>query len=439
MNLKLRRLYFLIIVLFFALIAPLLLYYTRGWRYDFETHEITRTGSLSVTTRPSSATVYIDGESVSETPLKALRLAPGSYTVTVSKKGYIPREQSILIHGGEGTVLDDVNLFPESTTIDSVLDGHVRMFKESSQKNLRVSIVESDTDDILYIQSVSSDQFTEYARYSAESVTEVLISPFASSVAIARVQNGIKLYDIYDVQTHQKITLTQSSDASLRILWDMQNDDLYVAEEQKLTHQRTGEHTELPPFSQAVAVEGKQVLILTQRETSTVLERRNFENMSAETNILLTDIPVQQQISVLLYSRSLIIENTAAHTIDLYERNGNQYDFAGHFIGVSSHQWDIKSNRLLVASENEITLVYLGQEPQTLIRSKNSIQSYVILPEKNSILYLSDGSVYAVDISHPESVITVITTQGSTIASDENGKFLFIQEDQHIQRIPLNM
>lgn len=53
-------------------------------------------GALSVTTFPSEADVFVDGDPVGQTPLSRVRLAPGTYALTVQKAGHA-RFDSLLV------------------------------------------------------------------------------------------------------------------------------------------------------------------------------------------------------------------------------------------------------------------------------------------------------------------------------------------------------
>jgi hypothetical protein len=55
------------------------------------------TGALAVTTTPSGANISIDGENVGTSPATIADLAPGNYTVSVTKDGYNPSEQQVTI------------------------------------------------------------------------------------------------------------------------------------------------------------------------------------------------------------------------------------------------------------------------------------------------------------------------------------------------------
>lgn len=69
------------------------------------------TASLSVTSRPSGATVRVGGEVVGRTPLEKLALPPGVHQVSVERAGYTRVTRVVAADAGENPVLD-VTLVP---------------------------------------------------------------------------------------------------------------------------------------------------------------------------------------------------------------------------------------------------------------------------------------------------------------------------------------
>lgn len=70
-------------------------------RADEETlRRVWHTGSLSVTSEPAGARVLIDGHARGQTPLTLNGLRPGTYTVTLSLRGYEAETRSVEVGAG---------------------------------------------------------------------------------------------------------------------------------------------------------------------------------------------------------------------------------------------------------------------------------------------------------------------------------------------------
>ncbi len=73
----------------FAILAPALVFYARGFKYDFQTHTVVKTGTLVINTKPDKAQVFLNNELQKDLTAFAARfLIPGDYDIRVEKDGY---------------------------------------------------------------------------------------------------------------------------------------------------------------------------------------------------------------------------------------------------------------------------------------------------------------------------------------------------------------
>lgn len=87
---KRRTRYFLISlgIVFFFIVAPLIVFYVRGVRYNFTTNKYQSTGILAINTDPKNAELLQDGKAIATTPANVRFIPEGEYTLTVQKEGY---------------------------------------------------------------------------------------------------------------------------------------------------------------------------------------------------------------------------------------------------------------------------------------------------------------------------------------------------------------
>ncbi len=89
MTLKTRFTLIGIGIIVFLILAPLLVFYARGFKYDVKTGAIIKTGTLVVNTKPSKAQVFLNNQLQEKlTPVTTRFLTPGDYDVSVEKPGY---------------------------------------------------------------------------------------------------------------------------------------------------------------------------------------------------------------------------------------------------------------------------------------------------------------------------------------------------------------
>lgn len=124
MSLNTRRFLYIIFLLAFLTITPILILYAAGYKLG-SGFNVEKTGMLIIDTKPSSAKVYINGklqkkffknifsdeENLLTTPIKIKGLLPGEYNIKLELNNYWPWEKKLKIISGQSTFIEDVTFF----------------------------------------------------------------------------------------------------------------------------------------------------------------------------------------------------------------------------------------------------------------------------------------------------------------------------------------
>ncbi|MDD5590249.1 MAG: PEGA domain-containing protein [Candidatus Portnoybacteria bacterium] len=113
-----RRTIFYLLVLVFALAAPLTILYATGYSYDWENKRLLKTGAFYFRTIPKKTEVSINGIKSDTAPGLIERLLPGEYEIEISKEGYQPWKKKLEINSQLVTEARDVFLVPEKPKIN---------------------------------------------------------------------------------------------------------------------------------------------------------------------------------------------------------------------------------------------------------------------------------------------------------------------------------
>lgn len=118
MTKKARNILFLICFLLFLLVAPLVFFYSQGYRFDFYSKKISQTGGLFLKVSPKSVEVYLDGELKNKTDfffgsLLISNLLPRKYQVQIKKEGYHSWQKNLEIKEKEVTEVKNIVLIPK--------------------------------------------------------------------------------------------------------------------------------------------------------------------------------------------------------------------------------------------------------------------------------------------------------------------------------------
>ncbi|MEZ4210161.1 MAG: PEGA domain-containing protein [Patescibacteria group bacterium] len=98
----------------FVVVAIIVLSYATGYRLNFKTGQIEKTGVLAITTKPSGASVLVSGKKYTrKTPLVIRNILPGDYVVEVNYEGYQKYLDTATIKPGFATELQALDLVLE--------------------------------------------------------------------------------------------------------------------------------------------------------------------------------------------------------------------------------------------------------------------------------------------------------------------------------------
>ena len=141
MTKRTRTILFLICLFLFLLIAPLAIFYSQGYRFDFDSKKITQTGGLFLKVFPKSAEIYLDGKLKKKTDfffgsILIENLLPKKYKIEIKKEGYFTWEKNLEIKEKEVTEAKNVILFPENPNFTILTKGVKKFWLPPDQKKI---------------------------------------------------------------------------------------------------------------------------------------------------------------------------------------------------------------------------------------------------------------------------------------------------------------
>jgi len=151
---KTRTILFFICFCLFLLIAPSVILYSQGYRFDFEKKKTTQTGGLFLKAEPKQVEIYINNELAKKTDFffgSALveNLLPKKYKIEVKKEGYLSWEKNLEIREKEVTEVKNIVLFLENLNFNILTphqkngDGEVENFWFSPDEK-KIILVEKE-------------------------------------------------------------------------------------------------------------------------------------------------------------------------------------------------------------------------------------------------------------------------------------------------------
>ncbi|HPN15060.1 MAG TPA: PEGA domain-containing protein [bacterium] len=97
----------------FLIMAPAVVFYTSGYRWNPKKNAIERNGTLIVDTVPSGASIKLNGKTIPETtPITLQNMAPGSYKIELELKDHHPWSKTLWVEPERVTFASGVYLWP---------------------------------------------------------------------------------------------------------------------------------------------------------------------------------------------------------------------------------------------------------------------------------------------------------------------------------------
>jgi hypothetical protein len=117
MDKKIRNFLIIIFGIIFILAIPTVIFYSQGYRFDFEAKKIIKTGGFAFKTQPKSCEVYLNDKMVKKTDfifgeVFIKNLLPKKYNVKIKKQGFFVWEKNLEVKEKLVTEAKNVILFP---------------------------------------------------------------------------------------------------------------------------------------------------------------------------------------------------------------------------------------------------------------------------------------------------------------------------------------
>lgn len=374
MSLKFRRTFFYLYIGLFLIMAPLVVLYTAGYRFDFGSGRLVQVGALSITSVPKGVTVALANDVQSQhTPAIIKRVIPGNYPLILSKDGYKNWQRDIIVKSRETTTIENAVLFLDASP--SKIHDVSPIVSAASPSGEKVAYgVMSEPWFELWTYDVSSDHFLLLDRLS----TSRVIDP-----QLQWAENG-------------NVLVLSATEKTRRV-------DHYYAADQSLA----GVPSSFAEFS---LVKSKTNIALTK--TSTTGEVKT-----------LAILPINSYRIVDLFDHYILIKDDLHKAIILIDTTTSGPPILLN-VNATFYHWQ---NGLLIYSDGiELHTYDPSRNDDTLItRSGTALVDATVFPIGQTLLIGTKTSIMATDISdlqHPVNTIIVTAESIQSFWVDRNGR-----------------
>jgi Tol biopolymer transport system component len=219
---RLRPLLFWLFVGFFFCTTSGVLFYTFGYRFNFERGIFIYSGSISIKSSPETVDIRVDNELIPQKKLGILNrsihiggLTPGEHFVEVSAPGYTSWSKKTTVQSGLSTEFWNVFLVKQNNTPEVITGtaGTLKVFQAREQGLLALAEKKNGlfTVNILDTNTKTSEQVFSLSDASlpADGEENIEWSPDDKKVLIPLEQGDFHTYYIVDIASKQVLSLNE--------------------------------------------------------------------------------------------------------------------------------------------------------------------------------------------------------------------------------------
>ncbi len=409
-----RRLFFWIITLLFLITAPLVVFYSKGYRFDQYKKIFIHSGSITVKSIPPSVDIYLNGNLQPSGTLDIINnsitlngLRPGNYNLKIAKDGYKVWEKNIEVHSGVSTEFWNVFLVPQNFASEELsADEPERFFVSPFGKNIAY-IKKNGTDLEVYSLKVKNN---ESEIIFSQNKADFSDDPFENMewnskerlfIAPLLIENRKDFFILDSEKKQESISLLQTTGFSQikNVRWSSNGkNEIYFAAKPEINSQynlyKINLETKnvnliLEEINGAYDLSGNSIYFLRGNNIiyTTDLEGKNEKQLTfSPAGALGNDKKVrliaydEDRQAVIFESGELYVNNKGGKSDDTLKKISDN---------VRSVQFSDDGKKLLFWNDNEINVLYLRKWDVQPRREENEIQQIVRFssPLKNVFWY----------------------------------------------------
>jgi hypothetical protein len=367
------RLFFFCLAVFFIATAPLIVFYSFGYRYSLDKGIFIYGGSITIKSNPQTVNIMIDNGSVSQRRVSFINnyyhidgIRPGVHQISVSVDGYATWKKTAEVHSGISTEFWNVLLTRNSYPETPITDNETGRFFPSPKNDFIALTHQSDSSFSVSLFDIGNKSDEEYFSSSTYQLTSnkkenIEWAPQENKLLIPVEKDGEKNYFIVNIKDKSASKLTDLAKMNdiHNVRWDSNRKNfIYFQSRDNLYQMDTEQPAELALVSEHISdydLSGSQIYIF--RNDSGIIYRLSNSNFN-DSNQITTSPPEEManpdyQITVYDEKRIAMINNK---TKDLFIYNEGDDDTYFRELGnnIEDIQFSNDGKKLLYWSDQEI-------------------------------------------------------------------------------------
>lgn len=402
----------------FLVIAPALIFYTSGYRYNLKKAAIEKYGTLITDSTPTGASVLIDDQDAGDTtPATFQEMTAGLHRVRIQKDRYRPWEKTLEIRQERATFADHVHLWRTNPDVQLVFAGDIRtMASNPDQDTLALlNIDNSSSTHLILVQAKGRVSLDAPVRVHQPSDAQIewQIDSRAISIEQPNAPTTLARFVARGVNT-----TSTAGDG----FWQDNAFISFAPREARTWNSRNGLMT-IDPLPTDVRERIDDFSLQNTTTTSQLLFDRTFSSKAFS-------LP-EGAWSFERTSTDALLLRDGRRWLSLNPRQ--EQPFLGSVEG-DRPRWltlDGERTQALFIHDNELWLWKTGDQPQLLVRESTPIREAVWHASGDAVFIASDTSIDVLDLDVRDGQIRhTLATFDRVHDVDMLGKVLYVAGDK---------
>ncbi len=436
MDLKIRRIYLIFFIVIFVVLAPLVVLYTEGYRYDFEKKRVFKTGVLVLESEPKGAEVYLNGKKQKKkTPAVISNLIPKEYQIEVKKEGYLTWEKKLTIEPEKSTLAQKIRLF-KTPLNKELIQKKVVFFKFSpkedylfAQSNERVKIY-----DLKNGKTINLDQTT------FGEINDIEWNKSEKKIIIDERINNQRNFLVADIDNSKETTSIKSIIKLIpqKVNWDPQNEERFIYKSQNKLYRVNLKSKKIEP----IITEEVSDFIVSQ---NSIVYLKNIEKGPLKIYQFATE---QTKLITELDNNSVKFIKGNDDIITLINSKGKKLYFIHPEMEdslkieeidsqVKDALWTKDARKLIYWKDFEIWILDLDENKKEFItRLGSAIDSVLYFPDDSYLIYSTkeETKILELDSRNTRNSIDLLSGEINLLYLDTKGENLFYLQKQNLNK-----
>ncbi len=422
-----RRALFFAATFIFMATTPVVILYALGYRTTLTGADPLPVGVLLIETEPAQAKIYIDGESVGQSP-RSISRPTGIVNVRIEKEGYTTWEKNLNIEPGRATEVRDVRLFP-ANRLHTTLAEKILSFSLSPSR--RLTAVQHDS-----LRLEVLDQTGEVVLPSqpfSQPIDEYVWSPNSDALLLHANESASWWY-VSITGEGRIVPLALPGVSSREVVWDPRIPERLIWLDTTGTLRAT---TIEPAASVVLTSEVSHFATSASHIYAVVGDEKNLREYSLQGQPSGTNVPLPTGVvsELLVTPQENIVLRLESGEVWLLQ---NEREFVQVASGISFVDWSPSGKTLLLKSDTSSLYVYNVNDKRTTLPLKElrlvqRLSRPIVEPHwfagGRHVVYQAGDALWITEIDtrdHPISFEIDTTNLGSAAAAvGEEGETIF--------------